>query len=170
MKKRVVILGAVISGGGAAHTLGRLGAVNALPGSFMAALSAAVSVYLMTKLGLPVSTTQAIVGGIIGWNLFSETRTDITTLSTILSTWIICPILAACFAIILFKKLHRAACHIGRFGLFVRHPSRLRGNIVKETRSWFGGSGDRIRSPVPRVLVIVIAAFFEVRVISNIWL
>ena len=81
-----VILGAVISGGGAAHTLGRLGAVNALPGSFMVALSAAVSVYLMTKLGLPVSTTQAIVGGILGWNLFSETRTDVTTLTTILST------------------------------------------------------------------------------------
>ena len=102
-----VILGAVISGGGAAHTLGRLGAVNALPGSFMAALSAAASVYLMTKLGLPVSTTQAIVGGILGWNLFSETRTDVTTLSTILSTWIICPILAAVFAIILFKLVNQ---------------------------------------------------------------
>ena len=102
-----VVLGAVISGGGAAHTLGRLGAVNALPGSFMAALSAAVSVYLMTKLGLPVSTTQAIVGGILGWNLFSETRTDITTLTTILSTWIICPILAAVIAIILFKLVDK---------------------------------------------------------------
>jgi PiT family inorganic phosphate transporter len=102
-----VILGAVISGAGAAHTLGRLGAVNTLPGSFMAALSAAVSVYLMTKLGLPVSTTQAIVGGILGWNLFSETRTDVTTLTTILSTWVICPILAAVFAIILFKLVNR---------------------------------------------------------------
>jgi PiT family inorganic phosphate transporter len=98
-----VILGAVISGSGAAHTLGRLGAVNALPGSFMAALSAAVAVYAMTKLGLPVSTTQAIVGGILGWNLYSETRTDFTTLTTILSTWVICPVLAAVFAIILFK-------------------------------------------------------------------
>ena len=102
-----VVLGAVISGAGAAHTLGRLGAVNTLPGSFMAALSAAVSVYLMTKLGLPVSTTQAIVGGILGWNLFSETRTDVTTLTTILSTWVICPILAAVFAIILFKLVNR---------------------------------------------------------------
>ncbi|MHC4816187.1 MAG: inorganic phosphate transporter, partial [Planctomycetota bacterium] len=98
-----LILGAVISGSGAAHTLGKLGAVNALPGSFMAAFSAALSVYLMTKLGLPVSTTQAIVGGIIGWNLFSETRTDGATLTTILSTWVICPVLAAVIAIALFK-------------------------------------------------------------------
>ncbi len=71
-----VILGAVISGAGAAHTLGKLGSVNALAGSFMAALSAALTVYWMTRIGLPVSTTQAIVGAIIGWNLFSESITD----------------------------------------------------------------------------------------------
>ncbi len=35
-----VILGAVVSGGGAALTLGKLGSVNALPGAFMAALAA----------------------------------------------------------------------------------------------------------------------------------
>ncbi len=98
-----VILGAVISGSGAAHTLGKLGSVNALGGSFTAAGAAAISVYLMTKAGLPVSTTQAIVGAIVGWNLFSETRTDTETLITILSTWIVCPLLAAAFAAMLFK-------------------------------------------------------------------
>ena len=36
-----VILGAVVSGAGAAHTLGKLGAINALAGSFMAAVAAA---------------------------------------------------------------------------------------------------------------------------------
>ncbi len=98
-----LILGAVISGGGAAHTLGKLGAVNALGGSFMAAGAAALAVYLMTKAGLPVSTTQAIVGAIIGWNLFTGTRTDAATLITILSTWLICPLLAAGIAAALFK-------------------------------------------------------------------
>jgi PiT family inorganic phosphate transporter len=98
-----LILGAVISGSGAAHTLGKLGAVNALGGSFTAAGAAALAVYFMTKAGLPVSTTQAIVGAIIGWNLFTETRTDIGTLITILSTWIICPLLAAGIAASLYK-------------------------------------------------------------------
>ena len=98
-----LILGAVISGGGAAHTLGKLGAVNALGGSFTAAGAAALAVYFMTKAGLPVSTTQAIVGAIIGWNLFTETRTDTGTLITILSTWIICPLLAAVIAAALYK-------------------------------------------------------------------
>ena len=100
-----VILGALISGAGASHTLGKLGAITALPGAFMTALSAAVAVYTMTKSGLPVSTSQAIVGAIIGWNLFSGSQTDINTLTKILSTWIICPVLSAFIAVGLFKLL-----------------------------------------------------------------
>jgi PiT family inorganic phosphate transporter len=98
-----IILGALVSGGGTTHTLGKLGAISALPGAFMTALSAAVAVYSMTKSGLPVSTSQAIVGAIIGWNLFSGNPTDAATLTKILSTWIICPVLSAIIAVTLFK-------------------------------------------------------------------
>ena len=97
-----VVLGAFVSGTGAAQTLGKLGSVNALGGSFMAALAAGLTVYWMTKLGLPVSTSHAIIGSIIGWNLFSDSYTDITSLLKILSTWIICPLLSAVIAALLF--------------------------------------------------------------------
>ena len=98
-----VILGAYVSVTGAAQTLGKLGAVNAIGGSFMAALAAGLTVYWMTKLGLPVSTSQAIIGSIIGWNLFSDSYTDISSLLKILSTWIICPLLSAVIAAFLFS-------------------------------------------------------------------
>jgi len=98
-----VILGAVISGAGTSQTLGKLGAITALPGAFMTALSAGFSVFVMTKSGLPVSTSQAIVGAIIGWNFFSNQATDTSTLAKILSTWIICPLLAAFIAIMILK-------------------------------------------------------------------
>ena len=98
-----VILGAVISGAGTSQTLGKLGAITALPGAFMTALSAGFSVFVMTKSGLPVSTSQAIVGAIIGWNFFSNQATDTSTLAKILSTWIICPLLAALIAIVILK-------------------------------------------------------------------
>ena len=98
-----VVLGAYVSGTGAAQTLGKLGAVNAIGGSFMAALAAGLAVYWMTKLGLPVSTSQAIIGSIIGWNLFSDSYTDISSLLKILSTWIICPLLSAVIAAFLFS-------------------------------------------------------------------
>jgi len=119
-----VILGAVFSGSGAASTLGKLGAINALPGAFMAALSAALAVYLMTKAGLPVSTTQAIVGAIIGWNLFAEKETNSAPLIKILSTWFICPILAATLSVILFLFirwiLKHANIHLLRTDAYTR--------------------------------------------------
>jgi len=61
-----------------------------------------LTVYWMTKLGLPVSTSQAIIGSIIGWNLFSDSYTDISSLLKILSTWIICPLLSGVIAALLF--------------------------------------------------------------------
>ncbi len=98
-----VIIGAVISGAGAAHTLGRLGAVNAIAGSFTVALAAAVTVAWMTKLSLPASATQAIVGAIVGWDLFSGALIDTGALSKILATWVICPVLSGVFAYIIYK-------------------------------------------------------------------
>ena len=98
-----VIIGAVAEGSGASHTLGKLGSVNALPGAFTVALAAGISVTAMTRFKLPVSTSQAIVGAIIGWNLFSGSHTDLTSLTQIVSTWIISPILAGVFAFLLYK-------------------------------------------------------------------
>ena len=119
-----VILGAVYSGAGAAGTLGKLGAIDALAGSFVAALSAALAVYLMTLAGLPVSTTQAIVGAIIGWNLFSGTTTDTNSLVKILTTWLVCPLLAAVIAMGLFKLtaavLSRVKLHLLRTDAYTR--------------------------------------------------
>ncbi len=97
-----VILGAVISGTGASHTLGKLGAISSLPGAFAVALAAALSVYMMTKAALPVSTSQAIVGAIIGWNLFSRSGIDVGSLMKIVGTWVFSPILTAGFAFLLY--------------------------------------------------------------------
>lgn len=102
-----VILGAVISGAGASHTLGKLGAVNALGGSFTVALAAAITVLWMTKLSLPVSTSQAVVGAIIGWNVYSNSITDPAALTKIMATWFICPVLACGFSAILYLGFKR---------------------------------------------------------------
>jgi PiT family inorganic phosphate transporter len=120
-----VIVGAVVGGAGPSQTLGKLGAVNALPGSFTVALAAALTVTWMTRLGLSVSTSQAIVGSIIGWNLFSASLTDERSLTEILSSWVICPLLAAAFAIVLLKVtqllIHGIRLHIFRLDMLTRH-------------------------------------------------
>ncbi|NOY79331.1 MAG: inorganic phosphate transporter [Calditrichaeota bacterium] len=119
-----VILGAVLDGAGATHTLGELGAVNAMAGSFTVALAAGVTVAWMTKLKLPASVSQAIVGAIIGWNFFTGSPTDLELLTKIISTWIVGPVLAAVFAIILFKLakffLDRAKIHLLELDAYTR--------------------------------------------------
>jgi inorganic phosphate transporter, PiT family len=118
-----LIIGAVTGGIGAAHGLGELGAINALAGSFTAAFSAAITVFWMTQVGLPISTTQAIVGAIIGWNFFSGSLTDINALIKILGTWIACPILGAIFSAILYKiivNLIQGRFHLLTLDLYTR--------------------------------------------------
>lgn len=120
-----VIFGAVLQGAGTSQTLGKLGAVNAIGGSFTLALASAITVYMMTKFSLPVSTTQAIVGAIIGWNLFTGNKTDPATLSKIVATWITGPVLGALFTIPLFILVIRikkaAKIHLITFESFIRN-------------------------------------------------
>ena len=126
-----VILGAIISGSGTTETLGRLGSINALPGAFAACIAAGLSVYVMTKFGLPVSTTQAIVGSIVGWNLYTGSSTDIKVLVTILSTWVLCPIITGIIAMLFYsltkKLLNNSKLHILRVDAYTRTALLLAG-------------------------------------------
>ena len=119
-----VVLGAIVSGAGTTHTLGKLGAVDMIAGAFMVALAAAVTVFWMTKLSLPVSTSQAIVGAIVGWNMFAGKTTDMHALTKIASTWVLSPILAAAFSFVfflLFKKVLEVwKIHIFRLDAYTR--------------------------------------------------
>jgi PiT family inorganic phosphate transporter len=119
-----VIVGAVVQGTGTTNTLGALGSVNALAGSFTLALTAALTVFLMTKYAIPVSTSQAIVGAIIGWNLYSGNPTDYRTLTDIVITWILCPVMAGIFAVLLYLLLkvliRRIRIHLMRLDMFIR--------------------------------------------------
>lgn len=113
-----VILGAVVSGRGASHTLGRLGHITEMAGAFTVALSAAFTVFWMTKAALPVSTSQAIVGAIIGWNIFSGSAIDYKALTKVVGTWVFSPVLSAIFAIIIYflvtRVLKRTGIHLIR--------------------------------------------------------
>ncbi len=119
-----VVIGAVSNGAGASHTLGKLGTISSLGGAFTVALSAAVSVFIMTKAGLPVSTSQAIVGGIIGWNFFTGNSTDPAVIQKIAMTWVLCPVLSCIFSVVLYfivkGFLERTSIHIYRRDVYTR--------------------------------------------------
>lgn len=126
-----VVLGAVISGAGVAHTIGHLGRINALAGAFIVAGAAAVTVMFMTRLGLPVATTQALVGGIVGWNLFTGTQIDTGSLSTIMGSWVFSPVLAAAISIVIYclvkVVVENAKVHIFKIDKYTRRALLLVG-------------------------------------------
>lgn len=97
-----VVIGAVFQGQGAANTLSDLGSVDALAGAFTVSLSAAIAVFLMTRSGLPVSTSQTVVGAIIGWSAFTGHQTDISVLWRIVGAWVASPLLGLIFSALLF--------------------------------------------------------------------
>jgi len=102
-----VVLGSVFSGAGTTKTLTDLGSINAIAGSFSVALAVGISVTFMTRAKLPVSTSQAVIGGIIGWNIFTGSPTDYNSLSKILFSWIASPIIAAIFGFLIFKLIKK---------------------------------------------------------------
>jgi len=109
-----VVVGAVAGGAGTTGTLGDLGAVDALGGSFTVALMAGACVAGMNRSGLPVSTSQAVVGAIIGWNVFTGAPTDMAVLGQIAAAWVASPLIAAGTAILLH---HAARALLRRFHL-----------------------------------------------------
>jgi PiT family inorganic phosphate transporter len=69
----------------------------------IALLSAGVWVTLATIKGLPVSTTQSIVGGVVGVGLSIGAPVNWFTMVKIAAAWVISPILAGILAAILYK-------------------------------------------------------------------
>ncbi|QMS84712.1 inorganic phosphate transporter [Candidatus Xianfuyuplasma coldseepsis] len=126
-----VIIGAVVGGTGTSNTLGELGSINAIAGAFAVSASAAFTVMVMTKRGLPVSTSQAIVGAIIGWNIFASLETETTAVFKIVQTWVFTPILAAIFAFGLYWivkfLIEHTSVHVVKMDKYTRYGLLIAG-------------------------------------------
>lgn len=96
-------LGAIVLGRHGFVTLGSLGDQTPYT-AFGIALAAAVSVRLVNMYGIPVSTSQAVVGAIVGMGL-SSGSVNVAPLKKILLAWIFTPIGGAIVAYILFFLL-----------------------------------------------------------------
>ena len=102
-----VILGSILEGKAGIETIGKLSAMN-LTTAGISSLSAAIAVTIMTLLKLPVSTSQAVVGSIIGVGVMQKHIT-LTGLDKIIICWIGTPIGACILSIILYVLLAKIA-------------------------------------------------------------
>jgi phosphate/sulfate permease len=119
-----IILGAVFQGEGTTQTIHSLGNISEPVIAFSVALCAALVVLIMIKIKLPVSTSQAIVGGMMGWSIFIHATTDWNLLSKFILSWIFAPIIGMIVGILFFISmrwfLKRSRIHLIKLNSYLR--------------------------------------------------
>ena len=131
-----VMLGAYLKGSKVMKTVGK-GIVPpeylSLELAIIALLAAGAWVTIATIKGLPVSTTQSIVGGVVGVGIATNAPINWETLVKIAGAWVFSPILAAFFALILFKfygKLVNDIKSLGRIEFLYKWLAVLGGSYM----------------------------------------
>ena len=95
-----VVIGALVSGSGGFETYGHLAQQNLFE-AFLVSLAAAITVSLMTVAGWPVSTSQAVVGAIVGLGL-TTSGVNWSILLKVVIAWVFTPVGGAIFAFFLY--------------------------------------------------------------------
>ncbi|MEW6377288.1 MAG: inorganic phosphate transporter [Thermodesulfobacteriota bacterium] len=100
-----VVIGALVEGEKCFATVGELSRLDSKM-AFFTALSAGIIVSLFTFYGIPVSTSQAIIGSLLGAGLHSGIL-DFSKLYKVVICWILSPIGAAFTSFFLYHLLGR---------------------------------------------------------------
>jgi PiT family inorganic phosphate transporter len=98
-----VLLGALVEGQSGIETLQNLTTFTSNQ-AIVASVAAAVTVTLMTLLGLPVSTSQAVVGAILGIGLLNQ-QVNFAGLGKVVVCWIGTPVGGIVLGILVYKLL-----------------------------------------------------------------
>lgn len=105
-----IAVGAATYGRRVAYTIGKEITPLGIPEALAAQLSSAFGLHLFAMLGIPVSSSAAIVGAVIGAGLINGMQSIKTrTVITILAGWVVTPTCAAGVSFFLFRFLS----HIG---------------------------------------------------------
>ncbi len=98
-----VVIGAYFEGASGMVTYGKLSNMD-MNTAFIATLSAAITINVLTILALPVSTSQAIVGSIMAIGIYTHSL-SLRVLTKVLLSWVLNPIAAAIISYGLYKVL-----------------------------------------------------------------
>ncbi|MCG2755334.1 MAG: inorganic phosphate transporter, partial [Desulfobacteraceae bacterium] len=121
-----VVTGAIISGQAGIETLKGLTSIS-LDQAVISSVAAAVTVTIMTVLGLPVSTSQAVVGAIMGIGILNN-QINLSGLGKVVACWVGTPTGAVIISIPLYYVM---AAIYNRLQLSVfRADSMLRFGLV----------------------------------------
>lgn len=121
-----VILGATLDGHRGIEKLSEFafaGGINSNIAAFLVMLSAALTVAVMTVLKLPVSTSQAVIGAILGGGILKGTA-NLQASVQFLSAWVVTPIGAMVISFIIYgvvsKVVSEKMTHFRFYEIFIR--------------------------------------------------
>ena len=101
-----IAIGAITYGKKVADTVGKGITPLDIPGAFAAQMSSALGMHLFSLFGIPVSTSSAIVGAVVGVGLVKGAKSiSMKTIYVILGGWVLTPSLAAVTAYLIYKLL-----------------------------------------------------------------
>ncbi len=101
-----IAIGAITYGKKVADTVGKGITPLDIPGAFVAQVSSGFGMHLFSLMGIPVSTSSAIVGAVVGVGLVKGAKSiRKKTILTILAGWVLTPTLAALTSFLMYKVL-----------------------------------------------------------------
>jgi PiT family inorganic phosphate transporter len=98
-----VLIGALLQGQAGIETLKGLTQFT-LEQAIVCSVAAATTVTIMTLLGLPVSTSQAVVGAILGIGILNQ-QLNLSGLGKVVACWLGTPVGAVIIAIVIYRVL-----------------------------------------------------------------
>ncbi len=102
----LLAIGAITCGKKVADTVGKGITPLDIPGAFIAQISSAFGMHLFSLMGIPVSTSSAIVGAVVGVGLVKGAKSiSKKTILNILAGWVLTPTLAAVTSFLLYRLL-----------------------------------------------------------------
>jgi inorganic phosphate transporter, PiT family len=120
----LIIIGAIFQGRGTTATIQSLGNIAEPAIAFIVVLSAALVVLVFTRFNIKVSTSQSIVGAIVGWSLFTHGNISIGILSKIVLAWILAPVFGVIVGALLFILIrwfiNKSNVHVIKLDFYLR--------------------------------------------------
>jgi PiT family inorganic phosphate transporter len=117
------LLGALLQGGNVMHTIGKDIVKDDLnyPAVVIALICSGFFVTLATFFRIPTSTSQAIVGGVLGIGLAVGAEIDYSKFTYIVESWIICPVMVMVLAFVLMRYVNFILKRFESRSLLMRH-------------------------------------------------
>jgi len=121
------VLGAALQGGSVMKTIGKGIVTSELStiGILAALICSGIFVTIATFFRAPVSTSQAIVGGVAGVGLAAGAGVNLSTIGRIAQVWVVCPILTGLLAFVIYWLARTILRQLREDSMWQRVPGLL---------------------------------------------